>query len=116
MRTILLLILSLLSVGVSAGWEVGTIRFQHGQHGSSAESAGRIFFYLEGQNKNEIPACATFDAGERWVINNDWPAAKLQMSILLAASLSGKQVMVRGLNSCGVWSDTETVQDIIPYN
>lgn len=97
---------------VFAGSEIGTVRFEIGQHESSANSAGKTFFYLEGQQKYNSPACATYVGGERWVINNDWPAAELQNSILLSAAISGKRVQIYGSGSCEVWGDTETALSI----
>jgi hypothetical protein len=46
------------------------------------------------------------------VINNNWPAAKAQLSILLTAIALGKSVTLLGSNDCGVWGDSETVVDI----
>jgi hypothetical protein len=46
------------------------------------------FFYLEGGTRTSKPACGSADSGERWVINNAWPAAKLQIAVLLSAALT----------------------------
>ncbi len=95
-----------------AGNEVGTVRFNHGQYGHSSTSAGKTFFFLDGGTKTNIPACATYLGGQRWVIDNNWPGANMQLSILLAARMSGKEVQVRGANNCGVHGDTETARDL----
>jgi hypothetical protein len=49
----------------------------------------------------------------RWPINNNWPAAKIQMTILLVAAISGKKVTVRASGDCAVWNNSETALDII---
>lgn len=95
-----------------AGTETGTVRFNYGQYRSSSTSAGLTFFFLDGGTKSDIPACSTAFDGERWVINNDWPVAKMQMAVLLAAATSGKKVTIRGTGECGVYSNSETAQDI----
>lgn len=105
-----------ISTTTLAGTEMGTVRFEHGQYASNSNSAGYTFFYLDGGVKNSSPACATFTGGERWVINNNWPAAKIQNSILLAAVASGKKVAIRGSGNCEVWGDTETALNIFIAN
>jgi len=106
----------LLSLPAVAGYETGYVRFQHGQYNSSISSAGYTFFYLEGGTREDIPGCANFDSGERWVIDNNRPAAEMQMSILLAAALANKQVRVRGTRDCDAWGDTETARDVVLMN
>jgi hypothetical protein len=71
-----------------------------------------MFFFLNGNTKTGNPACSTNANGARWVINNNWPAAKSQLAILLMAVASGKQVQITGSNACEVWGDSETVIDI----
>ncbi len=93
--------------------ETGTVRFNYGQYRSSATSAGLTFFFLDGASRvGDIPACSTAFDGDRWVINNDWPVAKIQMAVLLSAASTGKKVTIRGTGDCGVYSNTETAQDI----
>ena len=113
MNKYLILVISIaISSQCLAGDETGTVRFQHGQYGHSSTSAGKTFFYLDGSTKKNTPACATFSGGERWVINNNWPGASMQLSILLAAKMSGKKVQIRGANNCGVHGDSETASDL----
>ena len=112
MKKVFILFL-ILSVNCYAGHETGTVRFNHGQYGSGSTSAGKTFFFLDGGVRVGAPACATFSGGERWVINNDWPAAQLQNSVLLSAVMAGKQVNVRGSDTCDVWGDSETAIDIV---
>jgi hypothetical protein len=97
----------------AGGVQTGTVVFQYGQYSSSSSSPGLTFFELQGTEKTGSPGCATYMAGQRWVIANSWPAAKLQVNILLLAYMTGKQVTVRGSNNCGVWHDTETAVDVI---
>jgi len=108
------MMLLLFSNASFAGEEVGKIRFQHGQYGSHAESSGKMFFYLDGGTKQSTPTCATYDSGERWAIDNNRPAAHIQLSILLAAYMANQDVKVRGSGSCDVHGDSETAIDIIP--
>lgn len=82
MKSVLLLVALLCASQAYAGSETGTVRFEHGQFNSSQSSAGYTFFYLDGSNKTNVPACSSFGGGERWVINNNWPAASMQVSIL----------------------------------
>lgn len=95
-----------------SGSEVGTVEFVDGQYHSSETSAGYTFFYVHGGTKYNNPSCSTNSDGHRWVIDNDWPAAKYQIATLLTAVVAGRSVQVEGTNNCNVWSDTETAQDI----
>jgi hypothetical protein len=97
----------------ATGIEDGTVRFMYNQIFSTPSHPGYTFFYLEGgAPRAEKPACATYDSGERWVINNAWPAARLQIAVLLSASLTGRKVRVQGTGDCSAWSDSETVWDV----
>lgn len=109
-RVLLALAISTTTPLAFAGEQTGTVRMDHGQHGAGAESAGLTFFYLQGAAKYGTPACNTYS--DRWVINNSWPAAKIQIAILLSAITSGKTVTVRGLGECSVWPNSETAIDI----
>lgn len=95
---------------VHAGEQTGTVTMDHGQYSSGSSSAGLTFFFLQGGPKAAIPTCNTY--GSRWVINNNWPAAKFQVAVVLAAVTSGKTVTVRGSGDCAIWFDSETVIDI----
>ena len=95
-----------------AGSETGTVRFEYGQVFSNASHPGYTFFFLDGDTRVSAPGCASFAGGERWVINNAWPAAKIQIAVLLSAKLSGQKVHVQGTGSCEAWGDTETVMDV----
>ncbi|MFN7571280.1 MAG: hypothetical protein ACK5TK_07490 [Betaproteobacteria bacterium] len=95
-----------------SGNATGTVQFEWGQYASSQNFPGYTFFYVQGGTpKTGTPACAA-NFSQRWVINNSWPAAKIQISTLLAAALSGKKVFVYGSNDCAVWGDTETAVDV----
>jgi hypothetical protein len=103
------------TTSVMATSETGYVNFAFGQYNSSSSSAGLTFFTLDGgSNTCCRPACAT--VVDRWVLDNDWPAAKIQMSVLLTAAVSGKRVTVRGSDSCSVFSNTETAVDIFLYD
>jgi hypothetical protein len=93
-----------------AGEQTGTVTMEHGQHYSGPASAGFTFFILQGGAKSGRPPCNTHI--DRWVINNNWPAARIQVAVLLSAIASGKTVTVRGSGDCSQWSDSETAIDI----
>ena len=111
---IFLLLISLLltSQTWAVGIEVGYVRVQYLSYGVSASSAGKMFFFLDGNTKTGNPSCSIAHGGERWVINNDWPVAKYYHSVLLAAQIAGKQVRIDGTGGCGVWSDSESVGNV----
>lgn len=109
MRT-LAFALALVAGQVHAGEQTGTVRMDHGTYGSGVNSAGQTFFFLDGGAKAGTPAFNTYLS--RWVINNNWPAAKFQVAVLLAAVTSGKTVTVRGSGDCANWVDSETAIDI----
>jgi hypothetical protein len=103
---------AIFATNVMATTETGYVRFTYGQHNSSSASAGFTFFTLDGRSNTCCrPACVTYD--DRWVLDNDWPAARIQMSVLLTAAVSGKRVTVRGSDSCSVYFNTETAVDIL---
>jgi hypothetical protein len=112
MKRVGLLILALTSGLACAGTQTGTVNLAQTSYASTATSPGYMFFYLNGGAKTGNPACSTISGGTRWVINNSWPAAKSQLSILLTALATGRQVQITGSNDCAVWGDTETVIDI----
>ena len=93
----------------ATGIEIGTVKFDYGQIFSTSSHPGYTFFSLLGGTRTDRPACAT---QTHWVINNAYPAAKFQVNVLLAASLTGKRVRVQGTGDCAVWSDSETVWDV----
>lgn len=107
---VLALSLTLVLARARAGEQTGTVRMDHGQHASGASSAGLVFFVLQGGTKTATPSCNNYI--DRWVINNSWPAAKIQVAVLLAAITSGKTVTVRGSGDCSQYSDSETAIDI----
>ena len=110
----LLVALLLINPGVVlAGSQTGTVRFEYGTVFSNGNNPGWTFFYLDkGTSRVGSPGCATYNNGQRWVIYNGWPAAKIQIAILLSASIAGKKVYVQGNDNCDVWGDSETVMDV----
>ena len=64
-----------------------------------------------GSSRTNQPSCATQGY---WLIKDEKSAAgKSQFSQLLAAKLSGKTVLIRGLNSCNRWGDGEDINTVI---
>jgi hypothetical protein len=109
-RTLLILAISTITTLALAGEQTGIVRMDHGQYRAGPESAGLTFFFVQGAAKINTPACNTYS--DRWVINNSWPAAKIQIAILLSAITSGKTVTVRGQGECSEWANSETATDI----
>ena len=111
-----LLVLALISGIAAAGTQTGTVNLDQSSYASNATSPGYMFFTLSGGMKTGNPACSTIAGGNRWVINNSWPAAKAQLAILLLAISTGKQVRITGSNDCAVWGDSETAIDMQVLN
>ncbi len=115
MRTVVLrltisaLLLFGASFAATAGQQSGYVTIEHLPFGGSSTTAGYTFFYVTG-TKTGNPACSIHN---RWVINNDWPAAKIQIATLMAAVLSGRPVSVGGAGNCQVWSTDETALNIV---
>ena len=107
MKRLILCALIFVTSHAEATGQTGTVKFILGQFQSSGSSAGFAFFYLEGSTKIGSPPCAA-SYSQRWVINNNWPAAKLQNAVLMAASLTGKKVTVYGSDDSATYGDTET--------
>lgn len=100
------LLFSLLS---HAGEQTGTIQYLRVR-----ASDGLIYFALTGTAKTSSPACATRGY---WMIRDEKSGAgKQQYAMLLAAQLTGKSVVVSGLNTCSRWPDGEDVNDIYIMN
>ena len=102
-----LLLIVCFSQTVLAGSQSGLVTFVTGQYQSSASTAGYTFFQLSGADRVGNPC-----TNDRWVIDNDWPAAPMQVATLQAAVLTGRQVRVQGSGNCAVWGDTETTLDV----
>jgi len=101
------------SLTAQAGEETGTVNIQYSHYSSNATDAGVTLFYLEdGSKTGTPPTCSTYSSGERWAINNNWPAANQQLATLLAAKVSGKRVKIIGAGNCDAWGDSETARDI----
>src|SRR2546425_12598863 len=79
MRTFLCALVLVSGAAHAAGEQTGTVTFDYGQYSSGPSSAGLTFFTLQGGTKLAIPVCNNFH--DRWVINNNWPAAKIQIAI-----------------------------------
>ena len=74
-------------------------------------SDGLVFFNLSGAYIDK-PACAgNYDY---WMITDENSnTGKQQLSLLMAARLSGATVTVHGNNTCNRWSDGEDVNVIV---
>lgn len=70
---------------------------------------GLIYFFMSGPASGR-PGCAT---APYWMIKDEnSPAGKRQLAILLAARTSGRSVTVTGSNTCTRWPDGEDVNEI----
>jgi hypothetical protein len=70
-------------------------------------SSGIVLVYTSGSRANP-PACGAGQAN-RFAFDATTPGGKIQLAGLLTAFATGKQVVIVGSDTCGVWSDTETV-------
>lgn len=97
-------LLNISSVG-HAGTQTGTIEALYVR-----ASDGLVYFVLKGSAKTSSPACATM---HYWMLRDENSASgKRQYAQLLAAQLTGKTIVVSGMNSCVRWADGEDV-DVI---
>lgn len=104
----ILILVFVLPFGLAnAGQQDGLVEIEHGSYDARSTTAGYTFFRLTGGSRTGNPCTQ-----DRWVFDNDWPAAKFQVATLLTAIATGKRVLVRGTGSCLVWSDTETAFSI----
>lgn len=68
---------------------------------------GLVYFEIEGGVASDKPACA---ARTYWIIRDEnSEVGKKQYAMLLAAQASGRELAVRGMNTCDRWGDGEDV-------
>lgn len=102
---LLVLLLSFLSFSSLAGRQVGTVDWL-----IVRASDGLVYFGLEGAQATDKPDCAS---RSYWMIKDENSTiGMLQYSMLLSAHDSGRQVEVRGMNTCSRWGDGEDVNTI----
>lgn len=74
---------------------------------------GLHYLYLFG-TRGKKPSCAT---GDYWMIGDENSVAgKTQMSIILLAYASNKQIHVTGAGDCSRWRDGETINIVQIYD
>ena len=104
-KTLLVFSLILISGFSHAGKQTGTIT-----EIIVRQSDGLHYFHMSGTASNR-PACA--DGHAYWMIRDEnSTAGKSQLSLLLAAYMSGKKVIVNGSNKCMRWGDGEDVDSV----
>ncbi|MBW8860023.1 MAG: hypothetical protein JF570_09940 [Caulobacter sp.] len=82
----------------SAGKISGILSFGNG---------GVVFFNHDG-DRSTLPGCPGVQP-TRWAIDSSTLAGQGRLAILLSAYSLGKKIEIVGLGTCGLWSDTETV-------
>jgi hypothetical protein len=65
-----------------------------------------VLFVQTGQRISQ-PVCAT--QLQRWAINTSTDAGKAQLSGLLTAYSTGKEITIKGAGTCQNWGDSESV-------
>ncbi|WNO07961.1 hypothetical protein [Teredinibacter sp. KSP-S5-2] len=104
-KVLVVLVLSLVSSSVFAGSGSGTVEWVRVRASDNLH-----YFKLTGAH-NSRPNCATNSA---WTIKDEnSPAGKTQISILMAAWVSGKEVEVVGNNDCTRWGDIEDANEVV---
>ena len=108
-KKVLFGVVSLLPGIVIAGNGFGKVRIEHvGGYGESL-----VFFYTTTYNLEQ----GTCNTNPRWVLDLNSVAGKEQYSLLLAAQLSDKDVVVKGTGTCNYWSGSEDVHNVgFPMN
>lgn len=84
----------------------GPITFELVGYPITAQTSS-VFFTTPPAYLTDTPACNT---ALRWVVDMSKPNGKDIYSFILAASISGKEIYVRGAGTCDVFSDSETVK------
>lgn len=88
-----------------AGTQTGTVNYV-----VVRASDGLVYFYLNGGQLQNRPACAKIGY---WIIKDENSnSGEQQYAMILAAHASGKPVTVVGMNSCTRWPDGEDVNYI----
>ena len=71
---------------------------------------GLIWVYIVGERTGTKPACAT-----NWYMvikNENSPAGKRQLAMLLLAKATNKPVAIQGAGTCNRWGDGEDISTI----
>ncbi|HEY0924143.1 hypothetical protein [Rheinheimera pacifica] len=93
-------LLALSCMSANAGSQVGKVGYL-----LVRASDGLVYFTIEGAAKIDSPACAK---NTYWMIRDEnSEVGKKQYAMLLAAQASGRELTVRGMNTCNRWSDGE---------
>ncbi|WP_038194734.1 hypothetical protein [Vibrio nigripulchritudo] len=73
-------------------------------------NANGVILFRHTGARTDVPACVGNNFRNRWAIDAKTDAGKAQLSGILTAYSTGKDVTVIGTNSCSLWGDTETVR------
>lgn len=105
MKICFIVALLMLCGDVFAGAQVGKVK------SVVARDDGLHFVFLEGAAATGKPACAK---NSYWMIRDEnSTAGKSQLSILLAAHVSGKTISIEGKNTCTRWGDGEDISAVL---
>lgn len=102
------LVLSTVSAVVLAGEQTGKVTSL-----LTRDSDGLVYVTLDGAATGK-PACAR---NGYWMVKNEISeSGKRQYSLLMAAMIAGKTVLISGSNACTRWSDGEDINYILVKN
>ena len=74
-----------------------------------SKSTGEKIFFIKVEQKAESPSCNTTN---RFVLSDTDPSFDIYVSALLAAYQAGTSVIVKGTNTCDVWSNSEAISRV----
>ncbi len=72
---------------------------------------GAVLFTHSGARSGTTPGCVTIP--ERWAFSATGDQGQAFLAALLSAYGLGKSIRIIGTANCGVWGDTETVQQFL---
>ena len=71
------------------------------------EEDGLVWVYLLGERTGNRPVCAT--SSYMMIKNENSPAGKRQLALLMMAQATNKTVLIEGANTCNRWGDGEDI-------
>jgi hypothetical protein len=71
---------------------------------------GLVWVYILGERTGNRPNCAVYDY--MMIRNENSPAGKRQLAMLMMAKATNKPVMIDGAGTCSRWGDGEDISTI----
>lgn len=68
---------------------------------------GLVWVYILGERTGNRPNCAVYDY--MMIRNENSPAGKRQLALLMMAQATNKTVFIEGSNTCNRWGDGEDI-------